>query len=320
MPPFLKLLVLAVGMLSSAHAAESEPVVIDDPIYAHPQRLVEVESGRRLNIHCTGNGSPAVIIDAGLTEPTSSWGLVQPMVAAKTMVCSYDRAGVGFSDAGQRAGSSANIVDDLHRLLAAAAIKPPYVLVGHSYGGMNVRLFAHVYPSEVVGMVLVDPSHEDQREGYRKLDPEKRTSEQWDAYAVEPSLKLRRECVSAADSGFTPGTDIHKKCSFPQYPQLSAEIQAATARFQLRRGFQQAQLSEEENIFRASSEQVRAARRRFGDMPLVVLTASPPLPPKDPITPEKWAHRQARYQMWAGLHASLAASSLRGVQRVVPET
>lgn len=317
---FCVLVVLALCAMQSVDAEQISSVVIDDPVYTRPQRMVNIDSGRRINLFCTGEGLPAVIIDAGLTEPTSSWGLVQPMVALKTTVCSYDRAGVGFSDASPRGSSSANIVDDLHRLLAAAAIAPPYVLVGHSFGGMNVRLFAHTYQSEVAGMVLVDPSHEDQREGYRKLDPEKRTFEQWDVYAVEPSLERRRECIAAADAGFVPGTDMYKKCGFPQYPQLSPEIQAATVAFQMQPGFQRAQLSEEENIFRASSQQLRAARRALGDMPLIVLTVPPPVHPEDPITTEQWEHRQARYRMWFGLHEGIAASSTHGLHRVVEQT
>lgn len=300
-----------------AFASSSERALIDGTAYTQPQRMVEVEPGRKLNLYCVGNGSPTVILESGLTDPINVWGYVQPVVASKTRTCSYDRAGVGFSDSGTRPATSANIVDDLHRLLIAAEIKPPYVLVAHSYGGLNARLYAYTYPSEVAGMVLVDPTDENQTEGYRLLDPEKRTPAQWDAYAIEPSLQTRRECIVAAKAGFVPDTELFKKCGFSQYPQLSEAVKAATIKFQMQPAFQQAQLSEEENVFRASADQVRAARRSYGDMPLIVLTKSAGPPPKNPLTPEQLAHREARYKMWVNLHAEVAKLSSRGVHEIV---
>lgn len=292
--------------------------MIDGTAYTRPQHMVEIEPGRRLNLYCVGNGSPTVIFEAGLTDPINVWGYVQPVVARMTRTCSYDRAGVGFSDAGKRPATSANIVDDLHRLLNAAEIKPPYVLVAHSYGGLNARLYAYTYPTEVAGMVLVDPSDENQTEGYRQLDPEKRTPEQWDAYAIEPSLEIRRECIAAANVGFVPGTALFKKCSFPQYPQLSEAVQIATIKFQMQPAFQHAQLSEEENVFRASADQVRTARRSYGNMPLIVLTKSAGSPPKNQLTPEQRTQKEARYKMWVNLHAEVARLSTRGVNEIVP--
>lgn len=315
--PSLKAVFL-LAIASASFASSSERPLIDGIAYTQPQRMVEIEPGRRLNLYCVGNGSPTVIFESGLTDPINVWGYVQPVVAGKTRTCSYDRAGVGFSDAGRRAATSANIVDDLHRLFIAAKIKPPYVLVAHSAGGLNARLYAHTYPSEVMGMVLVDPTDENQTEGYRLLDPEKRTAAQWDAYAIEPSLQTRRECIVAANAGFVPGSEIFKKCSFYQQPQLSEAVQAATIKFQMQPAFQQAQLSEEENVFRASADQVRAARRSYGNMPLIVLTKSAGPPPKNPLTPEQLAHREARYKMWVNLHAEVAKLSTSGVHEIVP--
>ena len=119
---------------------------------------------------------------------------MQPAIAAHTRACSYDRAGVGYSDPGRGPGDSATIVDDLHRLLTAASIKPPYLLVGHSLGGMHVRLYADVYPKEVVGMVLVDPSHEDWVERAWKLDMQQRTREQYFGWDKQ-EFQDQRDCV-----------------------------------------------------------------------------------------------------------------------------
>jgi len=136
---------------------------IGSAVDAHFQRppgvLVDV-GGYRLRLHCTGHGGPAVILDSGLGSSSSSWRLVQPAVARDTQVCSYDRAGSGWSDDGPLPRTSGRIVTELHRLLRRARVEPPYVLVGHSFGGLNVRLFASEYRGEVAGMVLVDASHE----------------------------------------------------------------------------------------------------------------------------------------------------------------
>jgi pimeloyl-ACP methyl ester carboxylesterase len=116
---------------------------------------------RALFISCNGSGTPTVILEAGLGADQSSWAQVQPALAAKTRVCSYDRAGLGQSDGAQTPRTSAEVVVDLHALLSAAQIAPPYVLVGHSFGALHARLYTARYPDEVHGLVLLDPVHED---------------------------------------------------------------------------------------------------------------------------------------------------------------
>jgi len=114
-----------------------KPPIVTDPIYAKPQQLVEMDHGRRMNLYCRGSGSPTVVLDAGMGDSTISWALVQPTLAKRTRTCSYDRAGLGFSDAATRPGTVANMAEDLHALLRAAHVAPPYVLVGHSLAGMT---------------------------------------------------------------------------------------------------------------------------------------------------------------------------------------
>jgi pimeloyl-ACP methyl ester carboxylesterase len=132
--------------------------------YPPPGRLVDV-GGYRLHINCSGpegaQGGPTVVMDAGIGECSPGWSLVQPEIARFVRVCTYDRAGLGWSDTTSTARTSQQIVNELHALLSNAGIKPPYVMVGHSFGGLNVRLYTSQFPEEVVGMVLVDASHED---------------------------------------------------------------------------------------------------------------------------------------------------------------
>ena len=132
-----------------------------------PGELVDVGL-YQLHIYCTGSGSPAVILESGLGDSYISWKKVQPQIAKFTRVCSYDRAGLGFSYYTRHPSTSKHFAQELHTLLHNAGIPPPYVLVGHSMGGFTVRLYASLYRSEVAGMVLVDSSHPEQQ---KRLPP-----------------------------------------------------------------------------------------------------------------------------------------------------
>lgn len=125
------------------------------------EMLVDV-GGRSLYITCMGEGSPTVILEHGMATESGSWATVQQAVARFTRVCAYDRAGRGTSDPAPTPRTSEDMVADLHALLANGNVPGPYILVGNSLGGFNARLYAHKYPAEVVGMVLVDSMHADQ--------------------------------------------------------------------------------------------------------------------------------------------------------------
>ncbi len=114
--------------------------------------------GRLLYIECSGSGTPTVVMDAGLGNSHDTWKSVAPAVSKLTRTCTYDRANRGTSDAAPMPRTSAEVVADLRALLKAAAIPPPYVLVGHSFAGGTMRLFAAEHPGDVAGMVLVDPT------------------------------------------------------------------------------------------------------------------------------------------------------------------
>lgn len=125
-----------------------------------PGRMIDV-GGHRLYIECTGSGGPAVILQAGLGESSSSWSRIAPAVAKTTTVCTYDRAGHGRSDEAAGPQDGIALATDLHTLLERAGVPGPYVLVGHSSGGPYVRVFAARYLDEVAGMVLLDPQPAD---------------------------------------------------------------------------------------------------------------------------------------------------------------
>lgn len=124
--------------------------------------LVDV-GGYRLHVHCTGTGSPTVLFENGSADFSFVWDLVQPEVSKFTRTCSYDRAGYAWSDPGPQPRSFEQLNLELHTVLQKMGVAGPYVLVGQSYGGFVVRAFAERYPKEVVGVVLVDAAHEDQR-------------------------------------------------------------------------------------------------------------------------------------------------------------
>lgn len=128
-----------------------------------PGKIVDV-NGYQMHLYCTGEGSPTVVIDAGLGDWSTSWANVQPLVAEKTRVCTYDRAGYGWSEIGLRPRTSQQIVEELHTLLQNAGEQGPFVLVGHSFGGYNMRLYAATYADETAGLVLIDPSHPEMTE------------------------------------------------------------------------------------------------------------------------------------------------------------
>jgi pimeloyl-ACP methyl ester carboxylesterase len=125
-----------------------------------PGRLIDVR-GRKLHFICSGSGSPTIILEAGASAFALDWSLVQPEIARTNRVCSYDRAGSGWSDPRLDVGTPARVVSDLHAALAAAGEKPPFAIVGASFGAIYARLYQLDYPDDVVGFVFVDPATED---------------------------------------------------------------------------------------------------------------------------------------------------------------
>jgi len=145
---------LGLALLGAAYESVSEAA--DARAYPPPGRMVDV-GGYRLHLSFLGTGTPTVVIDSGLGDWSASWSnSVQPQAATTTRVCTYDRAGMGYSEPGPLPRTAARFSDELHTLLQRADIPGPYVLAGHSSGGLTVRVFAAAYPAEVVGVLLID--------------------------------------------------------------------------------------------------------------------------------------------------------------------
>jgi pimeloyl-ACP methyl ester carboxylesterase len=159
-------------------------------VLSPPGRLIDVGT-HRLHLHCAGDGSPTVVFDAALGGSSLSWSLVHPAVARMTRACTYDRAGFGWSEAGPLPRTAGRIADELYHLLRRAAVPRPYVLVGHSYGGLVMRLMAARHSEDVAGLVLIEPA----------------IPEEWAAPTVEQQALIRRGVrlcrygVGAARSG-----------------------------------------------------------------------------------------------------------------------
>jgi pimeloyl-ACP methyl ester carboxylesterase len=154
-------LVAVVGtLLAVGFAFETVASARDQHAFAPPGAMVDV-GGHALHLSCIGQGSPAVILETGLGSTSSAWALVQPAVATSTRTCAYDRAGLGWSQPGPEPRDARQISAELHSLLQTAGVAGPYVLVGHSNGGLYSRMYAGMYPNDVAGMVLVDATPSD---------------------------------------------------------------------------------------------------------------------------------------------------------------
>ena len=150
-------LVLVAGLLGAIYEQRAEKAFMEEN--PPPGQLIDV-GGRNLHIHCTGAGDPAIILDAGQGGWSIDYSEIQAELAETHRVCSYDRAGYGWSDAADDPRTLADISVDLHTLLEGAEIARPYVIVAFSFSGLSTRYYYEQYPDEVAGLVLLDPAHE----------------------------------------------------------------------------------------------------------------------------------------------------------------
>ena len=300
-----KILLLA-GALASATAWAGPAAPGDE--FATPQRRVDI-GGRKLALHCSGVGSPTVVFESPSGGAGWDWWAVQPRVAAKTRACTYDRAGYGFSDPSPRTPDAADAVDDLHALLKAAAIAPPYVLVGNSFGGGVAQLFAWIHPDEVQGLVLAEPQHEDEN-----VRPDALTHGQLSAWERQIA-EFGDGCAAQSAKGFDPKSEAYGDCVGAADPSLPAAVGAVDLKQRATPAWWRLRQAERAALA-ADRDELRAARRPFGDLPVIVLArgVSPYAARGKPASDTT----QAVEAMNLALLTALAHSSTRGEVRVVP--
>jgi len=286
----LVLVTLTAGAIAKSNLAKGHPA---------PGQLVDV-GGYKMHINCTGEGSPTVILEAGFVESSSSWLFIQPEVAKTTRVCSYDRAGYGWSDPSPHPRTASWRADELHTLLVNANVQGPYVLVGHSLGGMLVRVYAHTYPEEVVGMVLVDSMHEEQ---YDRLPGTKST--------ISDQERQFRMLGALSSTGFMAlAPQMIPNQGFPDEVFAQYKVTWATTGHL-------AAAAAEMNAMLESTAEVRAFQiTNFGNLPLSVLTAGV----YHPNPAQSDAENQQFRDEWQAMQSELAALSSISKQTIAEQS
>ena len=248
-PVIAMLAVTAVGgVYETVSAATDAPP-------AMPGRSIDV-AGHSMHLHCTGTGGPTVVLQPGAGEMSSNMGLIAPRVAADTRVCVYDRPGRGWSEPMDTAQDASQIATDLHTLLRRGNVPGPYVLAGHSFGGLYVLTYAARYPDEVAGMVVIDTTAP-------RETPPAATSDEPSSY--DPLTRVATLISTSARIGLTRVFASTEGGSLP--PEAADGVRATVATGINLRSFL-------DEFAQANSSMAEAgAFKDFGAKPLIVLTA-----------------------------------------------
>jgi pimeloyl-ACP methyl ester carboxylesterase len=255
-----------------------------------PPGLLYDVGGSRLHLACAGEGTPTVILEAALGASSVSWSLVQPEVARVTRVCSYDRAGFGWSQAGPMPRTARRIASELHVLLEQARVAPPYLLVGHSFGGIVMRVFARDYRPDVAGLVFVDPAHpvdwvHPAPKEQVKIDRGLRLCRHG---ATASRLGVARAVVALGSVGaltiargvarIVSRGDLKKEDEGILAPvwKLPVEIRRTLPRFWTQAKFFEALGSQIEFICKSSEEALEAEGGGYGDLPVATISSTDP--------------------------------------------
>lgn len=255
-----------------------------------PGRLIDI-GGYRLQINCTGKGKPTAILLAGAGDFSFDWALVQPELSRSMRVCSYDRAGAAWSDLGPTPRTMRQEVYELRRLLQQAGVRGPYVLVGHSYGGLLARVYAESYPRDVAGMVLVDPTHEDTQLMFQGKVGRVRESAQ--RRSVPPVQSMRSSPPLPPTEADLQQEKLNRQLFgapviSPPFDRLPADAQALRLW-----ALNHPKLSAATDDYWAEElQQIHVARqanpRPLGSMPLIVLAGGRGEGPPEGINSETW--------------------------------
>lgn len=258
-------LLAGICTLAAANGSAAPQRVPDS--YAQAGQLVTVAQGQKINLRCVGNGPQTVILEAGSHADSITWFRVQPLLAGSVKVCSYDRAGYGFSDVGPLPRNLDADVSDLHNLVRNANLKTPLVLVGHSLGSNIVRRYADVHPGDVGGLVLIDPPAQD----IASFAPKWAKME---ASTNAQRFDFIRQCEIGAEMHLlTSPPDELKSCVASSNPLASEKVNAAVTSYKIKPAFWRTLLSELQNNV-AVFDQPVSSDEKHGSLPLIVLTAT----------------------------------------------
>jgi pimeloyl-ACP methyl ester carboxylesterase len=299
--------------LSNAALAQSDaapPKAEDERMlpYVKPGQLIDV-GGRRINMQCAGTGAPTVVLMSGLFSWSVVWYKTQPVIAQKTRVCAFDRAAYGFSDPAPQPQIISEVVEDLHQALHAGSIPGPYILVGHSLGGIEARVYAQRWPEDVVGMVLVDTSPA----GEGLIDEMQPDFDQ--AKGGESYVAFLLHCASLARQGaFQQSGSELTDCSVKLPSDTPVAFRKVWPQF-FTASYFEAKASLMSGVFNHVYDS--ADHHRLGAMPLVVLSIEHPW---DDGTPEGARLDRSYGPVWNAMHADLARLSSRGVHRVIKKS
>lgn len=292
------LLVVVLLLVGASATYQAIGVANDQRRFPPPGQLVDV-GGFQLHLHCFGEaaaGSPTVIFDAGGGRWSIDWRLVQPAISQTTRACVYDRAGLGWSEASPHPRTSRQMMTELHTLLQNAAIAPPYLLVGHSLGGQNVRLYADAYPDEVAGLALIESAHEEQ---WTRLPAGVKQFRDDTVQQLAVVTWLARLGILRLQAD-----------RLPQIPAMPAELRPLYTAGLVRADYYDT-FAEEVRLVDESATQV-AATGDLGNLPLVVVTARHSFHAYAD-TPMPIAESD---QVWLTLQEELATLSTRSVHHI----
>ena len=299
-----------------AASSQAEPPEEIAP-YLTPQRLVRITGERAINLVCLGQGSPAVVLTAGLGGWSQVWSQIQGPLSHAARVCAWDPAGLGFSSASPEPQDAVHETADLEEALKGAQVDGPYVIVAHSAGAFVALRFADQHRRTVVGMVLVDPSIPNETAIRERVAP--KFAAFGDA-APRAAAERLRQCAAKLRSGeLKHGMPEFDRCTAQPLPAVFsglsmrlAQLNADPARL----------LTQASAITSASSQSGREAinpQRRYGDMPLIVLTSGQhPMPPDMAADVREEAAQY--FRALASGHDAYAALSTRGHRQLVPDS
>jgi pimeloyl-ACP methyl ester carboxylesterase len=306
-----RLAAICVGALLSAVPATAAS--IHDPELVRPH-FVELGGGRRMNITCLGRGSPTVVFESGSEGSILSWQKVQAPITALTRTCFYDRAGFGYSDPSPEPITAISVTDDLTRMLKAAHIEGPVVMVGHSIGGFYSLVAADRFPDRVAGLVLVDPGFAGQ------IDPRPPESLEVDRQHIRAGEAHLLECAALARQGRISLSDTRGCISYPapNDPDETAYLTYIVTHA----NWYEAEYSQSRNFFlgdKGPSEdtlQAHRLERDLGALPIIVLSASAP-PTR---TYNASDQQKAQAEDWQSGHRRIAKRSTAGQWRLVDDS